>query len=314
MKMKSLSRVGLGLSVVFTCLLLALLAEIYYLLWWKRRIIKRKIQDGHKYNQPKRQFLHLFCFKKQSKNSINLHSTEIPNPQSQTQQQLNQEFQFQSQNNKDNYFGTILGHPRFLFTIQEETKEDLESEDGKSTKGKRSLSDLLKTHEINQTPPFLTPISSPQFVTPPITPMGSCHSNQSGGYNPFFESSNDAEFSKIVKSSPPPKFKFLRDAEEKLQRRIMMFEQAKSQGNLLNERFNEENGCFNEENGCSNEKNGCFIKIIVAKNEENEELNHHYHSPYCFKGDSSCSSQVPLASSPSNLAPSNRKFKNFLTL
>ncbi|KMT17478.1 hypothetical protein BVRB_2g037610 [Beta vulgaris subsp. vulgaris] len=256
----------------------------------------------------------MFCCKTQSNASALNISTVIPNAQ--IHQSSDQDFHFHSQDNKDymvkpfeenggvgngngngNGIDFMTGPPRFLFTIREETKEELESEDGKSRKGKsRSLNDFLKNVENNNTP-YVTPISSPQFVTPPITPMGSCHSSQSGGYNPFFECSSDAEFNKIVKCSPPPKFKFLRDAEVKLQRKIMLMEEAKKEANL--QRIAEENGSF--------------IRIIVAKNNGNDTSNHHYHSPHCRTDDSSSSSSssaqvLPLASSPS----SNRKFKSFL--
>ncbi|OWM85577.1 hypothetical protein CDL15_Pgr029000 [Punica granatum] len=49
--------------------------------------------------------------------------------------------------------------PRFLFTIQEETRKDLESDDGRSRKGSRaqSLSDLIMSLDT----PSLTPLPSP---------------------------------------------------------------------------------------------------------------------------------------------------------
>ena len=283
-KMKSLSSLGLGLSVVFVCLLLALIAEIYYLLWWKKRITRREIEND--YTNPARDyFLYVFCLKKKPPppssllivNTTNDPETHYP------------EFQFHTQNGNENkdYMvktldenpvlepGIITGPPRFLFTIKEETKEDLESEDGKSREGKRySLSELLKNMET----PYLTPLSSPPFVTPPITPMGSSHSSQSGSgcnYNPFYESSSDAEFSRMVKSSPPPKFKFLRDAEEKLKKKTMLMEEAKTKGvNLVESR-----------NGHEGHQDGSFITVIVAnsnKKRESDQPNNHYHSPQCL--------------------------------
>lgn len=104
----------------------------------------------------------------------------------------------------------LQGLPRFLFTIKEETREELESEDGRSRMGSRgrSLSDLF----VASSTPFLTPLASPPFFAPPLTPM--------------FEYSCEEEFIKTW-SSPPPQFKFLRDAEEKLQRKKLM-EDAKT--------------------------------------------------------------------------------------
>lgn len=88
---------------------------------------------------------------------------------------------------------SLLGPPRILFTIKEETKEDLDSEDGRSRKSRRgsrskSLSDLLAhigggsgtITPINNTP-FVTPPSSPPFctpmATPPLTPLTPLHSS-----------------------------------------------------------------------------------------------------------------------------------------
>ena len=57
--MKSLSSVGLGLSIVFGCLLLALVGELYYLIWWKRRFANKEIGDG--YSSPARELFFMFC-------------------------------------------------------------------------------------------------------------------------------------------------------------------------------------------------------------------------------------------------------------
>ncbi|KAE8729479.1 hypothetical protein F3Y22_tig00003715pilonHSYRG00256 [Hibiscus syriacus] len=100
----------------------------------------------------------------------------------------------------------LAGPPRFLFTIKEETKEDLESED-KGTR-RRNMNDIMLPMDT----PFHSPLSSP----PLKSPLGSYYHPQ--GFNPLFESSTDAELNKL-RSSPPPKFKFLRDAEEKLLQR-----------------------------------------------------------------------------------------------
>ncbi|KAF8395458.1 hypothetical protein HHK36_019404 [Tetracentron sinense] len=103
----------------------------------------------------------------------------------------------------------LSGLPRFLFTIKEETKEDLVYEDGKSRcnrsrKGSRSksLSYLLLAMDT----PYLTPLSSPP-IFPPLTPLN-CYNLH--GFNPLFESSTNSEFNRI-KFSPPPKFHFLKD-------------------------------------------------------------------------------------------------------
>ncbi|TVU23247.1 hypothetical protein EJB05_25600, partial [Eragrostis curvula] len=103
--------------------------------------------------------------------------------------------------------GNLVGPPRLLFTIKEETKEDLESEDGRSRCGRsRSLADLLHCPGT----PFLTPASSP---APPSIAAAD------NSYNPLFESPMASPGPAPPAVSPPPKFQFLKDAEEKLYRR-----------------------------------------------------------------------------------------------
>ncbi|KAI6676358.1 hypothetical protein NL676_037154 [Syzygium grande] len=235
--MKSLSGIGLGLSVVFGCLVLALFAEFYYLLCWKKRITSRTIEEGYN-NTPTKELLHIFCCKKPTslgQTALNPQELSASGLISNTQlnDSQNQLQQLQVHSNKDilvkpceeESMETELmrlhklgGPPRFLFTIVEETKEDLESEDGRSRGEKgsrgRSLSDLLFTVET----PFLTPLASPSLFTPPLTSPANTYQNPHG-FNPLFESSTDAEFSRI-RASPPPKFKFLQDAEEKLRKKV----------------------------------------------------------------------------------------------
>ncbi|KAJ0259519.1 F122 [Hirschfeldia incana] len=214
--MRSLSRVGLALSIVFGCLLLALIAELYYLLWCKKR--RRRPNLRNDYSTPAtRKLLFIFCC-----SSTNPSPSSNPKP-NETQQQCLP---------PDDGYGNVVGPglvPRFLFTIVEETVEEMESEDGVSTKGK-SLNDLFLNMESGSSPPYLTPRSSPSLSTPPYTPLTeTCNNGRKEG---FFESSTDAEFNRLVRSSPLssstsspsslPRFKFLRDAEEKLNKRKVM--------------------------------------------------------------------------------------------
>ncbi|CAI9759871.1 unnamed protein product [Fraxinus pennsylvanica] len=230
--MKYLSGVGLGLSLVFGCLLLALLFEIYYLLWWKNRIIKRSNEDGY-HNRRATGFFYKFCCKKPSSSSttgareISLSETISHIPQAQ----------------EIHAFGSEDSIPRYLFSIEEETRSDLESENGRSSfdisrkqSRSKSLSDLL--HDVAETP-FLTPVTSPPYFTPPLTPSSSSPSdnhNQKGGFNPFLESESDAVFNKL-RSSPPPKLKFLRDAEDKLYIRKIMEEEGLGQNYSFEEQY-----------------------------------------------------------------------------
>uniref|UniRef100_N1QT33 Uncharacterized protein n=1 Tax=Aegilops tauschii TaxID=37682 RepID=N1QT33_AEGTA len=133
--------------------------------------------------------------------------------------------------------GSLVGPPRLLFTIKEETKEDLESEDGRSRCGRsRSLGDLLHCSET----PYLTPASSP---LPPAMEKS---------YNPLFES--PAASPAAVAASPPPKLQFLKDAEEKLYRRALAEEAKRARGSPS------PSPAAGEEDG------GGYITIVVGKN------------------------------------------------
>lgn len=282
--MKSLSSVGLGLSIVFGCLLLALVAEVYYLLWWKKKIIKREIENDYGNGNPLKELFYMFCWKRPSTSlrqtgftppelcsSMRINDNFVHDPQVQT----SKEFLFKPYGEDgidadymmQHHHDGLLGHPRFLFTIVEESKEDLESEDGKCGKDSRgrSLGDLLDVET-----PYLTPITSPHFFTPMNCSPYNCSPYNQHGFNPLFESTTDAEFNRL-KSSPPPKFKFLQEAEEKLRRKLQ-----------------DDNKGIN-----GNEVDNSLITIIVDKKYE-REVNHHqchlqqYHS--------STSQVLPLAS------------------
>ncbi|XP_068642104.1 uncharacterized protein [Aristolochia californica] len=305
--MKSLSSLGIGLSLVFGCLLLALIAELYYLLWWKKRIANREIEDD--YSSSARELFYLLCWKKPSSlssaslnphSSVRLSDTHVHDSGEQLHLHSHSGMDFLFKPFGEEHVETELmrlhnlsGPPRFLFTIKEETKEDLESEDGKSRadnksrKGSRSrsLSDLLLTMET----PYLTPLSSPPFFTPPLTPLDRYNQH---GVNPLFESSAESDMRRI-RSSPPPTFKFLKDAEEKLYKKTLLEGPLKNQG-PTSASSAPTHAVSNSSMG-SDEEDGSFITIIVGKNKEKE----HHHS--------SSSQVLPLATSPSNVAPLNQK-------
>ncbi|XP_072976745.1 uncharacterized protein [Typha angustifolia] len=306
--MRTLSCVGISLTLVSSFLLLALMAELYYLFWWKKRRSDQGVEETHA--STAKELLHLFCWRKPS----SLSSTAL-NPQ-QIHSSTNggdhsSDTQFSSNSSKDlllkTYGGeesvdaelmrlhSLSGPPRFLFTIKEETKEDLESEDGRSRGGRsrkgsrgRSLSDLLHCAET----PFLTPLSSPPLYTPqPLTPMDSYKQH---GFNPLFESSREDDFNR-VSSSPPPKFKFLKDAEEKLYRKTLLEEAMKAQrnGGLVDEVAKQQ--ASTSPRG-TEEEDGSFITIVIGKNRERVNQIH------------STSSQVtPLPSSPSKIRAAQEK-------
>lgn len=298
--MKTLSSLGIGLSLVFGCLLLAFVAELYYLLWWKKRVASRDIEDG--YSSSARELFHLLCSKKSSLGSTELdpHIPDAPAHDSDDMQL--KPFEENGLETEIMRLQNLCGPPRLLFTIKEETKEDLESDDGKSKatddnksrKGSRgrSLSDLLLAVET----PYLTPLSSPPFFTPPLTPLDYYHQH---GFNPLFESSTDTEINRM-KASPPPKFKFLKDAEEKLYRKILVERAMKN--TIRNCGAVEE--CGSSSSKASDEEDGSFITIIIGKSKDKEQ-HHHHHIHQQHQQHSTSSQVLPLPSSPSDIRPAN---------
>nr|XP_017234924.1 PREDICTED: uncharacterized protein LOC108208859 isoform X1 [Daucus carota subsp. sativus] len=218
--MGSFSHLGIGLSFLFGCLLLGFIAELYYVLWWKKRLRNRAIQDP---SEPTTEVSYMFCWRSPVGSS---RKQELPISIKRPTNGLDQDLQMLKNYNGEEGIESELmrlhnlcGPPRFLFTIKEETKEDLESEDGRSRgeisfsrKGSRSksLGELLACVET----PYLTPLASPSLKSQSLE----CYNHH--GFNPLFESSTDAEINKL-RFSPPPKFKFLRDAEEKLMKKLM---------------------------------------------------------------------------------------------
>ncbi|KAL4188920.1 hypothetical protein AMTRI_Chr08g162850 [Amborella trichopoda] len=252
-EMRSLSGLGIGLSLVFGFLLLALFAELYYVLWWKKRENHREL-DEEEYSSSAREMLYLLCWKKPHSLSSDTHDTYTvmrenrslgpePDPQIQLQSAmaglskdvLVKPYGEDGIETEIMRIHNLSGPPRFLFTIKEESREDLESEDGKSRAGRsrkgsrnKSLSEILATVET----PFETPLSSPKFLTAPLAPMDHNHCGVSSpgcyprGFNPLFESFGEAEINR-VRASPPSRFRFLREAEEKLYRKKLIDAQMK---------------------------------------------------------------------------------------
>lgn len=150
--MKTISGLGIGLSLVCVFLLLALVAEVYYLLRWKKKIISQESEEEKEEEQQQvgyaKELIQLFCFKKPEANNGG-REVEISRNQ-------DLELGFEAELMK-------LHNHRLLFTIIEETKADLESDDGKSRLGSRSrtrsLSDLPLGVNDCTTPGF-TPLAS----------------------------------------------------------------------------------------------------------------------------------------------------------
>ncbi|KAK4441099.1 hypothetical protein Salat_0444800 [Sesamum alatum] len=247
--MGSFSGLGIGLSFVFGCILMGLVAEVYYLLWWKKRAAISTTSSSSSTNSAEiEDFSALLCWKKLTSFHTSSSSQElgssVRNPQEQQDMEMGSSKDLGLKGCNEEGVETELmrthnlcGPPRFLFTIKEESKEDLESDDGKSRKGSRTRS--LSTDLFDHGTPFLSPLSSPSVKIP--------HSLDSYN-NPLFESLSEAELGRF-RSSPPPKFKFLKDAEDKLLRRLLVEEAERKRAGL---QFQESKmGCREEDKGAS---------------------------------------------------------------
>ncbi|KAL2481739.1 hypothetical protein Adt_34705 [Abeliophyllum distichum] len=127
-----LSKLGILLTIIFVISLMALFAELFYVLW-RRRVVRSKnspASDGG-YQYPSsgssflsavcyQDFLYFFCIRSQSRiepNSITPTSSDNLSSNGPPEMEVVDVWKLQR----------MCGPPRFLFTIKEEEKEDLES-------------------------------------------------------------------------------------------------------------------------------------------------------------------------------------------
>uniref|UniRef100_A0ACD6A0U3 Uncharacterized protein n=1 Tax=Avena sativa TaxID=4498 RepID=A0ACD6A0U3_AVESA len=238
--MRPLSRLGVGLTVVSALLLLALAAELYYLLVHKRRQRRRAaaISDAASSSpsSSSRELLQLFCFKKPPALASTTYAQDPRAGDAAVAEGVDEDDDDDDDDDDETVegqlmrLGSLVGPSRLLFTIKEETREDLESDDGRRS---RSLGDLLHCSHT----PFLTPASSP---LPPAMEKS---------YNPLFES--PAASPTTIAKSPPPKLQFLKDAEEKLYRRALAEEAKRAR---------------RSPSPVAAEEDGGYITIVVGKN------------------------------------------------
>ncbi|CAL0321898.1 unnamed protein product [Lupinus luteus] len=221
------SGLSIALSLVFMCLVLGLAAQIFYFLWWKNRRTQSEnieMDEGNYANVFYCGFLKTpFSFHATNTSvSVTKESETKSNEVSDLElgaenDMLVKSFGEESVESELMRLHNLAGPPRYLFTIKEETKEDLEAEDEeksrtrskKGSRRRRSLSDLMLL------------IDTPLSTSPLKSSLHPLDSYKQQGFNPLFESSSaKSELCNMFSpSSPPPKFKFLKDAEDKLYRR-----------------------------------------------------------------------------------------------
>lgn len=268
--MTTFSGLEIGLSFVCGCVLLGCAAELYYLLWWKNRRVDIENQNSSfssfssKYS-PTHLSSYISCWKTPNSSKPTKTQENYQDPDMGLVEDLvSNDSEGESLDLELMRLHNLHGPPRFLTTISEETKEDMESQRSRKGSRTRSLSDLL-VH-------FDTPQASPPFKGANLLNLESFQFNHHGlNVNPLFEIDINR-----LRSSPPPTLKFLRDAEEKLLKRLMELEGEK------------------EGNSCAKmgEIDGCFVNLGGSKR-KNGGIPQNNQIPAASK-------VLPLASSPSN--------------
>ncbi|XP_043692581.1 uncharacterized protein LOC122643014 [Telopea speciosissima] len=184
--MRGLSKLGTGLTVVFVVGLLLLLAEVFYVVWYRRRFRRRSATveseasgepytttDTNHYNTfSSKELMYLFCWNNQSR----IEPASPPTAPSMDQEDIS------SESDNPLKWHVLYGQSRLLFTIKEEEKEDLESEKSSSAERKPnpenrrvSLSECFERAQEElpvetESTPFSTPCASPPYYTPSPSP------------------------------------------------------------------------------------------------------------------------------------------------
>lgn len=134
--MKGLSKIGTGLIVVFAVALVAILAELTYALWRRRRFRRRALDSGNidvlsgnqLHSTPlSKELLYFFCWKNQSR----IEPAGAPSPALPVSSPATQSRQPESEEDLDAKWkqAVLYGHARFLFTIKEEEERELHGGD-----------------------------------------------------------------------------------------------------------------------------------------------------------------------------------------
>lgn len=201
--MSGFGGLGIGLTVVFVFFFFALAAELFYVLWWRRRFRSENSASaavselsGDPYTSPSKELLYFLCWKNQSRvepSAAPATSTPLsPDPPQYDGLDLMK-------------LHGLYGPSRVLFTIKEE-REDSEAEDGKlpregKEEGGETLGECLSMATgdletcvgdaaplvtdvsekgINEGTPFSTPCASPPFYTPLSSPLRGADESASG--------------------------------------------------------------------------------------------------------------------------------------
>lgn len=169
--MIGLNKLGTAITVIIALTLAALLLEILYLFWRHHRLRRRPHSDPVTHKQV----LHFLCWKRKSR--VEPQRTSPPTSASSPPELAEQVIKWQC----------LHGPSRVLFTIKEEDREGLDSENFSSaesmvktrrvccaaaTAGSGGGDGSVEEVEvIIETTPFSTPCASPPYFTPSSSPV-----------------------------------------------------------------------------------------------------------------------------------------------
>lgn len=198
---RSLSKLGITLTIVFVISLLSLLlAQLFYLLW-RRRVFRRRTYTGggvsiyssSESSFSSKEFLFFFCMRSTTPNSMAVTGDGNSNRRLDMEVVDIDLLKLQG----------MFGPPRFLFTIKEEEREGFESPADKSMHSAEkeakkievvdrvSLEECFKAADAvveiesgggNDATPFGTPCGSPEFLTPLASPEDKAVTEEVGIY------------------------------------------------------------------------------------------------------------------------------------
>ncbi|GFP82667.1 hypothetical protein PHJA_000409800 [Phtheirospermum japonicum] len=202
------NKLATALIIIFAISLLALLAELFYV-FWRRRVFRRQASPvgggGDEISQisssestfssiaPSKDLLYFLCVRppqfrlERNSATANSEASDLNSDRQQSEMEVNIDIDLLK-------IQGMFGPPRFLFTIKEEEREDLESPAEKSlcaaSKNKIddekvcrvSLEEHFKAAEVKEAvgiddvgvddaTPFSTPCASPPYFTPSASPV-----------------------------------------------------------------------------------------------------------------------------------------------
>lgn len=201
--MNGLTKLGTILTVVFIVSLLALVAELLYVLW--RRQNFRRRSDPFYRTPSKEQLLYFFCWKNQSR------VEPAGNPQVPASEDLEAASAAAVvDDDVAKWQLGVNGPSRFLFTIKEEDREgtETETENDQAMKSssktvcieaaESSASDedvvVVTIEAVDEGTPFSTPCASPPYYTPSPSPTHDKFSPGNGEDLIVSKGENDSSF------------------------------------------------------------------------------------------------------------------------